>query len=974
MTERAAPKPQRSERQLAELNELLHAALPGSVAASLLVAAVFAPVQAMGVPTRHVVVWFVAFALVLLVRLLSARAYRDRSGDAASDPARFHRRFVIGAIAAGVMWGLAGWFLFPVQIRHQAFLGFILSGVCAGAVTTLAPSPAALLGFLTFALTPLSVRLLVSAGPVPTAMGVLAIAFLAFMAFSGLRIGRSLNDNIRLRLAESARKEKARRQSEESQRNLVALQRLHSITSSVEHDLDEKIEGILDLGLEVFGATLGTVTEIDEGASTIRHSRGGGEAQTDMDTPIVVDGQRYGTLAFSSAAPRSEPFSETDRALVRIFAEWIGFELSRSRVQLQLSESLAIRDAILDAATYSIIATDPDGVIRIFSRGAERMLGYTAEELVGTRTPAILHERAEVAKRAAELTEELGRPVAPGFDVFVAQARELDVADEREWTYIRKDGSRLPVLLSVTAVRDDEGDLLGYLGVAADLTERKRVDRLKNEFVSTVSHELRTPLTSIRGSLGLVAAGATGELPERARDLVSIAARNSERLILLINDILDMEKIESGRMDFSLRPQELAPLVSQAVQAVEPFAREHGVRLAVDGDLAGHRVCVDENRVIQILTNLLSNAAKFSTEGEVVRVVTEASDGRLRVAVVDHGPGIPEEFQPRIFQKFSQADASDRRRKGGTGLGLSISRALAEQMDGRIWFETEPGTGSTFFVEFPEWREDPDGQPAPEIGREGPKAAGDRGRVLVCEADPDAGAAVVDMLERAGYTAIHVATLGAVKAGLGQAPRPDALLLDLGATDGSTASLLRWIRDNEATTDLPVIALVARLEDGDLTLGVDVPLAGWLEKPVREQELVTLIARIAAGHADGGLPKVLHVEDDADLRRTVAELGRDVARFVPADTLGEAREALLSQEIDLVLLDLGLPDGSGWELLPVLRRLERRPAVVIFSASQVGADDARHVEGALLKSRTGEGELLKTLARLLGRDVPPTTE
>ena len=227
-------------------------------------------------------------------------------------------------------------------------------------------------------------------------------------------------------------------------------------------------------------------------------------------------------------------------------------------------------------------------------------------------------------------------------------------------------------------------------------------ERLKNEFVSTVSHELRTPLTSIRGSLGLLSGGVAGPLPAPVAEMVDIAHKNSERLIRLINDILDLDKMESGRMDLCLETAELAPLLAHAARAHHGYAGEYGVRVELVVDAPGARARVDADRLAQVLANLLSNAIKFSPRGEAVTLRLSRHAGRLRVQVEDRGPGVPDDFRARIFQKFAQADGSDTRKRGGTGLGLSIARALVERLGGTLDFTSAPGAGTTFAFELPE--------------------------------------------------------------------------------------------------------------------------------------------------------------------------------------------------------------------------------------------------------------------------------
>jgi signal transduction histidine kinase len=245
----------------------------------------------------------------------------------------------------------------------------------------------------------------------------------------------------------------------------------------------------------------------------------------------------------------------------------------------------------------------------------------------------------------------------------------------------------------------------GLLRALRYATERKRLDRLKDEFVSTVSHELRTPLTSITGSLGLLMGKAVGVLSEPAARLLEIAHNNSQRLVRLVNDILDIEKLESGHAVFDFRKIEVRSLVEQTVESMRGYAGAHGVKVRVEAAVAVDAVRADTDRLAQVVTNLLSNAIKFSPpDGEVVIAVEkEAEVNVVRITVRDHGPGISADFRPRIFERFAQADATNARRKGGTGLGLSIAKQIIDRLGGDIGFADAPGGGTIFYVELPIW-------------------------------------------------------------------------------------------------------------------------------------------------------------------------------------------------------------------------------------------------------------------------------
>jgi len=370
------------------------------------------------------------------------------------------------------------------------------------------------------------------------------------------------------------------------------------------------------------------------------------------------------------------------------------------KLNRQLAESLSLQRAILNSTNYAIIAVDVLGEVTMFNDGAQRMLGYSEEEMQTQDALAVLFEPADMAKRMAALSEELGRPIRPGPDAFIAKARER-LADETEWTFIRKDGSRLPVMLSLSGIWDEHDMLAGFVGIAHDLSAQKRIEHMKNEFVSTVSHELRTPLTSIRGSLGLLAGGAAGEIPQSARALLDIANKNCDRLVRLINDILDVEKIESGNMRFESVVQPLLPIAEQAVAATHAFASQYHVSFDLRSDSGDLMVAVDADRLLQVMVNLLSNASKFAPAGDIVEVRLSRLPGGARLSVTDHGVGIPPQFHDRIFQRFAQADASDNRQKGGTGLGLNISQAIIERHRGKIGFHSEPGVRTEFYFELP---------------------------------------------------------------------------------------------------------------------------------------------------------------------------------------------------------------------------------------------------------------------------------
>ncbi len=335
-------------------------------------------------------------------------------------------------------------------------------------------------------------------------------------------------------------------------------------------------------------------------------------------------------------------------------------------------------------------------------------------------------------------------------------------------------------------LRNEQGRIVGIITYNRDITEMKRAAQVKAEFIATVSHELRTPLTSIRGSLGLVAAGMAGELPTKAARLVEIAHDNSERLVLLINDILDMEKIESGKMQFDLRPKPIRDLIERAISAGANYLPERQIRIVLVDDAPRAQANIDPNRLHQVLANLLSNAIKFSPVGALVTVKIERREGgRLRMSVIDTGPGIEEAFRERIFGKFEQADNSDTRDKGGTGLGLSIAKAIVERLDGTIGFDTELGAGTVFYVDLPEFV-------APQRDNDLRSESGDlRPRILHVEEDES----VLDVMSMGLGTDVSIESarsLTEARKILAQS-QFDVVILDLTLPDGSGIDLLQDI-------------------------------------------------------------------------------------------------------------------------------------------------------------------------------------
>ena len=403
---------------------------------------------------------------------------------------------------------------------------------------------------------------------------------------------------------------------------------------------------------------------------------------------------------------------------------------------------------------------------------------------------------------------------------------------EMEQMFVAKGGKPVWVLANATLARNPDGSPQHIVKQLLNISERKEMDRMKSEFISVVSHELRTPLTAIRGALGILATAMKDSLPPKALHLVEIGHRNSERLIALVNDILDMEKLAANRMHFEPRLENLTALAEQAVESTAAYAEKYKVSYSVENRAADLPVLVDPARLAQIFANLLSNAAKFSPEGGTVRVVVRTRGDRARVEIVDRGPGIPDEFKPRIFGRFVQADSSITRAKGGTGLGLHITRELVERMGGTIGFDSLPGEGTKFWVEFP---------------------------IVEAAREPAA---------------------------------------------------------------LP-----------------------------------------AAPH----IPRVLHVEDDADLTAILAAGLKGRVELVAARTLKDAKALLQERSFAAIILDVGMPDGSGLSLIEGIGAVANPPPVIILSARELDPALTRNAAVTLVKSRIAESEIAQTVLDVLAQ-------
>jgi PAS domain S-box-containing protein len=544
---------------------------------------------------------------------------------------------------------------------------------------------------------------------------------------------------------------------------------------------------------------------------------------------------------------------------------------------------------LLEAAPDTMVVVNHTGEIVLLNLQAEKEFGYRRDELLGQNINKIIPER--VAER---LIANGPRSLLP-----------MQIGTESLLTGRRKDGGEFPIEIMLSPLESAERIL-----VIRDISVRRKTERLKDEFVATVSHELRTPLTSISGSLGLLAGQWASKLPESAARLLKIAHTNSQRLARLLNDILDIEKLESGHVVFNLSKVPLRSLVEHAIEDNRGFATSYGVQVRLDAGSADVDVNADPDRLAQVITNLLSNAIKFSPADREVLVAVERNADIVRLTVRDHGSGIPDDFKLHIFEKFAQADATNTRQKGGTGLGLSIVRQIVERLAGKVGFEDAPGGGTTFYVDLPVW----DGRAGGEIDLDSDSASA---RILLCEDDQAVATIVRERLRRAGFAVDFAHTVTAALARTG-ATRYAAILVDRQLPDGDGIGLIVRLRAQAHTRDTPVIVLSGDPEQGRSDVRSSrLNVLRWLGKPIAFKPLIELL-EAATTLPLRRRPRILHVDDDYDVLALVSQELGSMADVISADCAESALRTLATDRIDLVVLDVTLGEDSGLDLLPDL--------------------------------------------------------
>ena len=705
----------------------------------------------------------------------------------------------------------------------------------------------------------------------------------------------------------------------------LARERLDLLELGIGVRRTKGIQGVADLsgtrrlrGKGAMDAIRGLVAEISrEEASQIRRSLEDDRLRSRRTDNMV--GALFGTLIFGALAA----ILLTRRYLV-----------VRQNLLGQAEAEARRQRSVFDAAMDGIVILDDAGRIERANPAAQRLFSRRMGEVLGMRLIDLLE-----ASSAHDIQTRLEQA-----SVGALEARR------QEATALHPDGAEFPIEISIAAIGAERNR--NVFAFVRDISDRREVDRMKEEFVSTVSHELRTPLTSIAGSLGLIVGGATGPLPKKAARLISIAQSNSQRLVRLINDVLDIEKLESGKLPFEFATIDLGDVAIKSIEATRGYADQLGVDMTLEVARAAP-VRGDVDRLVQVVTNLLSNAAKFSPRPGIVRVRVGWEGDTARLTVTDNGPGVPEAFRDRIFSRFAQADGSDARGKGGTGLGLYIAKEIAERHGGRLWFESPPEGGAVFRLDLPVLKQHV------EVTAPGP-----RDRVLLVEDDPAAQALLIAILEDEGLEIDAAGTLAEARAHLNDAGRYGAIVLDLRLPDGDGMDLMREIRARRDIQGVPIVVVSADAARGADPSSRAFDVVEWMEKPVDPDRLAELV-RGAVGNKGQGRAVILHVDDDRDIRELVATALSGVGEVLSAEGLFEARALLSTRMPDLVILDIELHDGSGLDLLSDINATSERPVPVVVFSAQDATDLGAQVAAVLVKSKTSLAGLVGTVRKMV---------
>jgi PAS domain S-box-containing protein len=596
------------------------------------------------------------------------------------------------------------------------------------------------------------------------------------------------------------------------------------------------------------------------------------------------------------------------------------------------------QELLLNSVGDGIIGLDRDGHITSVNPAGAVMLGVEEHHLLGTAVREVVHRAG--ARGDAQAWED---------SLIRTTLREGTLQSSDTETFWRADGSSFPADCVSNPMLDENGTLLGSVLTFRDITHKHEVNRLKSEFVSTVSHELRTPLTSIRGALGLLSGGLLGNVSVKAQRMLGIAVSNTDRLVRLINDILDVERIESETMKMSREVVVAFELMNGAAEGLQSMADAAGVRLVVEpatGSILG-----DPDRLMQTLQNLVGNAIKFSPRDTTVTVSAATAGDTCTFRIADEGRGLPPAKLELIFERFQQLDASDSRDKGGSGLGLAICRSIVNGHGGRIWAENSDAAGAVFQFTIPS-----------VIAQAAPDVEAKPRTLMVCQESDSAMPGIVKMLQGQGFNVLRCFE-SEITARVAET-QPDAIVLDLASNGGHGWQVVEALKSEPETRHVPIV--VATLQSPDSWENYAASVASWVRRPFGSADLLDAVTEACRA------PSILVVEDDVDLGRVMtAILQNHGIRTFHAMNGQQAVELCRQHEPSLIVLDLILPDMDGFAVVSSLKESEtlRRIPLLVYSGMDVGTEDKARLRLGptefLTKSRATLDEFESRVVRLL---------
>ncbi len=569
--------------------------------------------------------------------------------------------------------------------------------------------------------------------------------------------------------------------------------------------------------------------------------------------------------------------------------------------------------AILESVHEGLIVFAPDRRVTYINPAACEMLDLDFEATVGRRLS--LRELLGVddggQNGSAEGTDNHTMPDELG----VGGPQEIDITEPEHRV----------LAIRTNPVRDGTQRYLGYVSTINDVTAEREIAVMKNEFVSMVSHELRTPLTSIKGYVDLIVEGAAGEINDTQREFLEIVQENSDRLVSLINDLLDISRMESGRVHLRIQPLDLLDISQGVVETFRTVADKGGVRLDLKAPDGLPRVAGDRDRVGQVLMNLVSNAIKYSPGGGSATLALSISDGKVLAEVTDTGIGISEENQAKLFTKFFRVDSRLTREIGGTGLGLSICKSIIDLLGGEVGMRSEEGIGSSFWFTLP--IADPGLVRVPAM--EGPAHV--EGIVLVVDSNPDIAELICTFLSNRGY---HTCKAHSAEEAIRVAReiKPSLITLDVMLEDADGFELLEQLKEDDGCASIPILVVSVSCDEGkSLRLGAN----EYIEKPIDSKRLVQIADALVGQVAS---PVVLIVDDDRSIVGALSEtLKRRGFAVVGAYDGAEAMAAVAQRQPDLILLDLMMPVMDGYEVIEALKGAEetRDIPIVVMTAHRI---------------------------------------